>query len=375
MARRIEKKQIIKRIFFYVFILGAFLWGASQVSWELYERVVTARHPGSSRLSFKTQHFKDNLADYDTVFLGDSRTFCAMQPDILDPLLKTRSFNLAHWSNWFPTQYAVLKDLLPSLPEETTVIWSLGHQNFDALSINQVYPIALTDIPYLASLGFSVPEMLGTVFGFSPSLALLARRQGIYAKIQRLLERPLYRSAASDEGEAQKAPAADLSLWQDAPLTGYIVPWFDDEGRLASVAQYKKNGAYLRTEIRPAYYRAKQQEMVGTHKQKDAAFPDPGNWQLFIDMLDMLKERKLNVIVNVFEEAPHMYSPDHLKEMRAFIGGDVKDAVIARGFDFVNVDFDQLPDAYYFDYNHLNSQGVTAFSSLFAAKAKAMVRP
>ena len=78
----------------------------------------------------KMRHFAEHRDEDDVVFVGDSRTYCAMHPDLLDPVLETRSINLARWAHWFPTQYPQFEELVPLVGDDTVVVWSIGHQNF-----------------------------------------------------------------------------------------------------------------------------------------------------------------------------------------------------------------------------------------------------
>lgn len=366
---------VIKRLIFYGIFSLLCVIAISFVLWTTYEWVLQKRHLGSAQISFKAQYLKENIDQFNMVFLGDSRTFCAIQPDLMDVRLQTKSFNMAHWSNWFPTQYAYLNDALNYLPEGMTVVWSIGHQNFRKSKINEVYPIQWSEMPYLISQGFELSEMVQARLSFDPLFAVIGRRQTIYDKVQNILKRPFYASRTqSKQAHSKKASikaSHDLTKWTQGPLIGYINPWYDDQGNLASVAQYKTNGAYLRTELIPKYYREQQHNRTSARTTIPAFVPFEGSWNLYVKMLDMMKAKKLHVIINIFEEAPHTYASTKQKEVyRYFMTGPVKDEALKRGFRFINVGFDQIGDENYFDYNHLNSKGVSTFTGLFVEQMK-----
>jgi len=173
-----------------------------------------------------------------------------------------------------------------------------------------------------------------------------------------------------------------LADWNKDPIVGYMNPWYDKNGNVVSIGQYKINGAYLRTELRPKYYRNKQLNInrnnveTSSYTSNLTYQPDPDNWNLFLKMLDLMAEKKLHVIVNILEEAPYTYNSNQdLQAKRDFMNGFVADEVRKRGFDYVSIDFNKLKDSDYFDYNHLNSVGVEKYTKLFTKKVKDLIEP
>ena len=49
---------------------------------------------------------------------------------------------------------------------------------------------------------------------------------------------------------------------------------------------------------------------------------------------------------------------------------EIRQAVEARGFKYVRVDWDRIETPGYFDYNHLNRNGARDFMALFADEVK-----
>jgi len=81
------------------------------------------------------------------------------------------------------------------LPFGFTVVWSIGHINFHKGSINPVYPISFKIMPYLVNHGYSLREMINAKLELESYTALIARRNGIFQKIQNLLAKPIFFSS------------------------------------------------------------------------------------------------------------------------------------------------------------------------------------
>lgn len=169
--------QISRRLCLYLLGIGIIVIASSFASWTLYEKVTLSRHLGSGLLPMKMSYYKNHVDEFDMIFLGDSKSFCGMHPDQIDAEMGTNSFNISHWANWLPTQYALLGDLIDDIPEETHVVWSIGHINFIKGSIQPVYPIGLETVFYLKGMDYSLEEMLRAFISFEPSFALLGRRE------------------------------------------------------------------------------------------------------------------------------------------------------------------------------------------------------
>lgn len=383
--------SVPKRIIAYGAIVFSGIVLMSYIAWQFYYAAQEERSLSSGTIPFKEDYYFQNTADYNLIIIGDSKAFCAFHPDQLDPVLGTRSLNLAHWSNWFPTQYSFIKNNIARFPKDTQIIWSIGHQNFVKSKVNEVYPFAASTAFRLINKGYSASELLSASLSFSPAFALYGRSTQIFDKINTLFSKALYKTqppqgnVSSTPTESALIPAVKnipqnkdpVTYWQQRDLTGYLDYYYDDKGNLASIGQYKKNGAYLRTEYKPDFYRQKQNKSSVSADEKFPQFtPHPQTWALFLEMLGLFKSHDLKITVNILDEAPHIYrSKNHYASYQSFLKGPVAQAVADRGFDFIYVDHSQLHDAHYFDYNHMNSHGVERFSQLFINAAKDMIEP
>lgn len=330
-----------------------------------------ARRPAldpAGDLPDKTAFYLAHAGSYNLIFLGDSRAYCALHPELLDPLLGTRSINLAHWAHWLPTQYPQIRDIAPRVAPGTTVVWSLGEQNFEPGPILGKYPIGFSAVPEYLALGFNPGQLAENLAEFQPALFLLARRADILERLKNSEDTPLARSgdAPGAQAAAQAGAAGELerrALARPGVLHAEVQA---PQGRPVAVSLRMGGGGYLLDELEPGHFRARQQPPQ-PRSGPLRLVPDPPRWALFLAALDRMRTSGLRVVVNVLEEAPHMY-PDRerLAAVRAFMDGPVRREVEARGFAFVRADLDRLGDADYFDYNHLNSRGAEKYAALLA---------
>ncbi len=358
-----------RRIISYALVFCITLALVSCLLYAKNKRVVSAPSP-ISNLPGKTAFYLSHAGEYDLVFLGDSRTFCTMQPELLDPLLGARSFNLSHWAHWLPTQFAHVQDIVERIPKNATVVCSLGSFNFLAAQIRDAYPIGLRNVPRYLSLGIPLSVMEENLVALNPLTYLYSRRGALLERAKDLAARTLWARGGGPPVPPDSLGPPDVSgierEFSRRPGVMRVEVQFA-EGRPVAVSQFMAGGGYLLEELDPAHFRAKQ---LGTKSAPHPAVfqPDAAYWSLFLAMLDLLREHRIHVVVNVLEEAPYRYPTraDLLKERR-FMDGPVRREVEARGFVYLRVDLDQLDDADYFDYNHMNSRGVRKFSALFAA--------
>jgi hypothetical protein len=340
-------------------------------------------------LEGKVRHYADHAADYDLVFVGDSRTYCAVHPDLLDPLLGSRSVNLAHWAHWFPTQLAFLEDIAPHVPPGATIVWSIGHQNFTAVPkdpVGTAYPIGLRNVPRYLAWGFRWSDLDDDVYRYDP-LTQVVGRGGLYrGAIADWERRVVWRGSATPVAieatvatptSSSSSPTppvavdveAELARLRADPGVVEVEVLYADDGHATSLAARRRGGSYYRVELDPAWFRAKQREGAPAPATGPAPpfEPHAAYWRTFEAALDLLRARGLRVVVNELEEAPHSYASLAQREAaRAFMRERVRPAVEARGFRYVRVDLDRLEDAHYFDWNHLNSRGVAVYTPLLA---------
>jgi hypothetical protein len=350
---------------------------------------------GSFGVIRRSAWYKQNAGQFDVVFLGDSRTYCGIHPELIDPLLGVRSINLAQFANWLPTQYPLIRDLVGSIPQGTTVVWSVGHQNFLAANnIQRVYPIDWwTALQYLA---WRVPTagLFDNVAYYNPLLRLWSDRGLIQRRWTDTLRgdaplnlpsvfpaaygatfRPMGTGAAQSplEGEA----AAIQSRYAQDPHVQSIYT-ISDGGRINSVVLYLMGGGYYRIELDPDYFRRKQRELAPPPMSDVQAAatalpePDPGLIRLFDAILDQFAAHHVALVVNEIDEAPFNYANPILRlKWRKLMDQVIRPRVEARHFTYVRPDTAFLRDDDYFDYNHMNSSG----SGLYAAALSAALRP
>ena len=356
--------------------------------WAFHTWYWAPRHLQNS-LPQKLAHYESNAAHYNVLFLGDSRTYCGIHPHLLDPYLGTRSYNLSSFANWFPTQYPLVQDLLPALPKNTLVVWSVGHQNFfENPGIHPRYPIGLRNLPRYLGWGFPVTGLWENIAAFNPLLQLYAQRGAIFDALLGRLERPLWRAPLLDAAQSEVSPllrkAQELRRRYKSDPKVAEIEIVKDAGRPTSVVLFTTRGSYVRQELDPEYFRRMQrdQSIPGNRPLPPAegsalqTKPDPRYWNLFLAMLDLFQQAGTRLVVSEFEEAPYCYPTQQTREhYRDFMRTVVQREVERRGFGYLRVDFERLHSEHYFDYNHLNMAGAAVFTPMLAAALRPFLPP
>ncbi len=394
-------RDVCKRLgqYAFIFLMFSALLNAGFVGWLGKDRPKPT--PSRMRLaSFqlgqickmpdKMVWYRHHARECDLIFLGDSRTYCAFDPEGIDPLLGTRSINLAQWAHWFPTQYPHFKALLPLVPPDTVVVWSIGRCNFHSSGpFNSNYLIGLEDAwRYLAwghswkalepNLATTMANGWNKVTWWWPAChdrpAALAKMAKQFPGLSPPRPDSNRRLAHQEEFDAIRLRFAS------SPHVSGVSPLIDGDS-ITSAAIFKSRGNYLRIEIDHDYFRAKQcawpesirdkpQPAAGTSTAAAPVQAEPAFWRNFIAIVDLFEKYKIRLVVNEVEEAPWVYAHSQGNQAdRAFMQ-TVADYVRQRGFTYVRVDWDQFHDADYFDYNHLNSDGVARFTPLIAEQLR-----
>ena len=354
-------------------------------------------------LPSRVEYYLHDPRPYTVIFLGDSRVYCAMHPEIIEKYVpEMHGLNLANFTNWFPTQHSMLRDIIAKIPEGTTVVWSIAHSNFTnegLTAIQRVYPIALGDAGRLLwwGHGAAVGGLFDNLAYFHWPLYLPIALRDTHGRINAALNMPLVlgrlsqAAAASRPGtdrtsvdspresfEQKRAQSMRAEALRDPNAAEVIVT--SDEGRPTSLVVFFRRGGYYRTEIDTKFFRHKQEETAKSISALDAATfqpPtfDPLRWRLFTTMLDLFAAHHVNLIVNEFEEAPHTYGSVEVREKwRQVMRERAQREVEKRGLVYSRVDFDAFKDDDYFDYNHLNSKGVAKYSPMIAAVIKRQLK-
>ncbi len=343
----------------------------------------------------KTQHYLSNPSQYNLIFLGDSRTYCAIQPDLVDAAMGTRSYNLARFSHGFPTQYAQVMDILHAIPQGTMVVWSVGHQNFNEPDdIRRTYPIHLGQVPDYLHMGFRISELVDNVTYFNPFTHFFARRGEFRKSImkawkevfltwdqgQGMASDPTFdeRGLAPEEQQKLREEMGYL-IGQYQNAQSYAVRVLEERGMITSVVLYKRQGAYHRIELNKEFFRKKQEEaltalggaLTGRDLTQaiDAVGGEAKYLRLFEQILRAFQQRGIQLVVNEFQEAPFTYrSPMYRKAWSDFMKKQIKPLVERYGFEYTSVNFDALEDEHYFDSRHLNNHGIQAFTPMLVER-------
>jgi len=300
---------------------------------------------------WKKQRYLKDASDYSLVYFGDSRTLSNFHPDRLDPLLGTRSINLGAIAHWLPTQYPFLRDIIASIPKSSTVVWSIGHQNFSMVGkeITNNYPIAPYRSEYL-SWGFTEEQLKSNLDYYNSTENTLTRRKAWNTWIKQ--------SYSKSVGLASKADILSSETL------------LDEAGSPTSQDIKTKGGGELRVEINHEFFRKKQLEFSGKFTAEHCLGEEP-YLKMFSEMLTLFRKNDINLIVNEVEEAPTSYADLQSRAAcRDYMRRKIQPMVEAEGFPYIRVDWDRFGAADYFDYNHLNSDGVEKFSPLIAEKIR-----
>lgn len=313
--------------------------------------------------------YEQHRSDYNLIFLGDSRTYCGIHPDFIDPLLGTSSLNLSVLAHWFPTQLPQVEHIAPLIPKNTTVVWSVGVLNFiTAGSVGRAYPVGIANTPRYLWWGVQRKGLWDNLAYFNPALFILVDRENVKQRLDRFLNEIFTTASAAEGNTGGDDPYASevqaiKAKYRNDPRVSSVDPQ-PATGRLNSVVVLFKRGGHYRIEMDQEYFVRKKGEALGGAPGYAALPIDPASLRLFEEMLAIFKANNIKLVVNEMEEAPFMYSD--VSWHRRFMRDVVEKRVRELGFSYVRIDFDRLSDDDYFDYNHLNSRGVARFTPLLA---------
>lgn len=356
----------------YCILVALFLGAADYFYARAFFPPINPNQAGTTSLADRVAWYKLHVSDYNLLFLGDSKTYCGIHPELLDPLLHTSSLNLAIFAHWFPTQLRLVQDIAPSIPKGTTVVWSIGAVNFhQSTGVQRIYPVGLGNALRYLAWGLSSAGLADNVLYFNPASYFLTRRGDIRHGFVDFLRRPLETSIFGvAQAKAQEAESITISDEEVRRLREtYLrnpdvadVAIVKDEGKSTSLTIFFRRGSYYRVELDAAYFRRKQREFTSLSFVPQT---DPAMWRIFEEILRTFKDNNINVIVNDMEDAPFNYHGNQAA-FRKFMRDTVQKKAAEFGFPYVYVDFDKLGDEDYFDYNHLNSRGAKTFIPMLA---------
>jgi hypothetical protein len=372
-------KEFIGKYLTYFFIV---FFSINFIFYELNlwrDKILEARKPEKS-LTTKLSDYAAHRQDYDIVFIGDSRTYCGIHVELLDPMLSTHSINLSRSANWFPTQLPMAHDLSPLVPRKTTVVWSIGHANFyRSVGITEVYPIGISLAANYVLWGAYEPGLANNIMFYNPILSFVGQSGFLNASIiQPFLAKNVFEhhnSLRRDNGHMEQLAEKLQREYSNNPQVERA-KIFSEGGSPNSLVVNFKGGSFYRIEIDPSFFRRKQNKSKHNISDEDAARyvlprPDPGLFRIFIEILDTFKKHNVRLVVNEIEEAPNHY--DNLiirSKWRDFMRAEIEPRVRRYGFSYIRADLDHLDDTDYFDYNHLNSKGAAKYLPMLAAQLK-----
>ncbi len=341
----------------------------------------------------KQRFFRQYGHTFDLIFIGDSRTYCGIHPDIMDSYLGTNSVNMAAFSHWFPTQLPYYQDIVKHIKPGATVVLTIGHQNFTRSGkVQSRYPIKLKNLPAYLFWGYPIEELAENLLYFNPLTQIVAKRQEMHQSLYSFLDQPLAGFANSETTELEPAAMANnaqsrvakqndlVQLYKKDPNV-HSVEFPEESGEVIhSVALLRSQGSYSRVELDHAYFRQKQKQnhdgLVGKSKKIDYEFHAlPQYMSNFKAILKLFKDNKINLIVNDIQEAPNQYADKTMQQSYMnYMTDVVKPIVSSYGFPFIRVEQSDFTDDKYFDYNHLNSEGGAIYDARLAQQLKPFLR-
>lgn len=370
-------------IYHYIFCISAICCLHSVIWFAFLDRDSQPNPAGSVLQKFKS--YVESSEQYDLLFVGDSRTYCGLDPQEIDRELGTRSLNLANFAHWLPTQYPAFARLIPKIPEDTTVVWSIGSGSFHPagdLRIQNTYPVGIRNIPRYVQWGYTLDELW-------PNIAYFSTRDWparILGKVKSLQARTLWNSddAALSRDAVLAADGDETSRWQELhnqlasdPVNASIEVLRDSKtGVVTSLAAVTERGVYRRYEVVPEYFRDRQRQLAEDLQLQPAGdngpiVADQHYWEAFIAILDLFREHNVTLIVNEIPEAPFVYATsDRAVAYSHFLRGPVRKCVLEYGFQWIVADTADLSDEDFFDYNHLNHHGISKYAQSMAASLR-----
>ena len=384
------KKSIFYRLSLYViffslqFLLVGFFWG----------------HKHTSVVIEKTERFREISPYINLVFLGDSRTYTGIHPLLIDKELKTRSVNLAEYAHWFPTQLPQFEALIPHIKKGTTVVWSVGYQNFGRVGESRwalwnKFFIGYDNIFKYIYLGVGIKPVLSHVWKCSNTYYGLEKLKKSYDSNLSLLKNELWSSSNTDYVDTQPDTSNESKLdystkveYEGEIINVYQLNYFlkkdpsiskteaiFDKDKLTSLVAYDNRGSYDKIEIDKDFFREKQQEQLEELlKTNNNQFfePDEAYWHLFVEAIDLFKKNNIDLIINEIGEAPYV-STFAGPSGENFMREKVKPYVISRGIPYIRAPLEILEDDDFFDYNHLNHKGGLKYNKMLVQELKPFI--
>lgn len=332
-------------------------------------------------LTHKIDYYRSHAGEYDLLFIGDSRTYCGIHPELLDPLLGTRSLNLSTWANWLPSQYLFARDLIPLIPQGTTVVWTLGKGNFSDDGFRDKYPMTFDDVLLFIKLGLPIKDIFNGYASHNPLLMFPLKRIPVFNRIDALMNRPVLRLSeasgephgeAASEAQEEQAAAPASTYPPETTLEVLSRATLYNAGTPTSLEYKTIRGGYCRFELDHAFFTSKEIAKTLSPAAAQAYVPPealPSTLFLLDATLKAFHDAGVALIINIIEDSPYTYAGGNSivrQTYRTHLHDLLAKMAAPYGFSVIEACNDQLTDADYFDQNHLNYRGIMKYSPALA---------
>jgi hypothetical protein len=343
--------------------------------------------PSLKLIETKNQIFIKNKNRFNLIFLGDSKAYHTYDPETIDRALGTRSYSLTEMSHRFPTQYSQARDLLAQIPRTTTVVWSIGPNNFTNAEVNEVYPIWIKYLPDYFRMGYAWSRVKKNVVTYNffrpyaawvPGLYGYVIRGDLKVLVDQWKQSPIRKSAAVAAASPVKNRSAYLAVKrQFAGRSDVTVGARIEGGAVVAAVLQKAQGNVAWVEIDRQFFR-RWQAKDALERQALLNEPDlkvdAANWNCYIETLELFKKSGARLVVSELGEAPYSNgSPAHRKAVMDLLERTRSEAE-RRGIPYIRFNHDDYLDQDYMDLNHLNFNGLIKFHRYFIPALSKLIR-
>jgi len=368
---------MISKSYIFLYIVGVFslflLFGNSTV---FYKNYLFSKSTEKDKLLLtpigKLEHLKENINKYDLIFLGSSKSYIGINPTVVSQELNMTTFNYASMAHWFPTQYSQFKKIVPLL-ENQTVVWTISYEMFQESSVtrheeivkdsmNQTFYLDIFDYFEYLSMGFSNSDILDNMLlkYMNPDFILFVR-ESIQEKLRGFLNKDLCVSKhikIKDNVEIDVKPLLDkynnyfdYRLINGININNAMFYIYKNDGHLACIELEKE---YLRKQQKQTF-----QKIIRVSKKKE---------KIFQKIIKLFSKNNINLIVNVYWDAPYTYSKNKLLEQQVYMN-EVRKYVLENKLVYLNNN-NILTNSDFFDASHLNANGADKYSKILSGQLK-----
>ena len=342
---------------------------------------------GNQDLIDKTAFYLRNRQHFNLLFLGDSVTRECIDPETIERVLPAvRSFNLGWLMHWIATEYVHFYDLIPQIPKNTVVVWTIRHGMFSAVPksvFNYSYPIRWDRVPAYLKCGYRPWDMADNVTYFNfykpyadivPGLALHARRKNLYDRFLSWLHTPgavpYFASVPGVEAQTPKPPVKNLDeyllLKRKYSKNPHVlsVGWRKEGNTVIAAVLTKREGNITLIELEPEHFRnGQRQTQIAFAKVKDNRMHEyPPHWKLFVRTVRLFQASGIWLILNEFDCSAIYYGSEENHAEHDRWMEKVRRFAASENIPYIRSDSRSIPDDHFFDMVHLNQRGSCAYS-------------